>query len=117
MVAAMMSWSLVHLISLKFIFLPFFLAVLLATSLGDWKPGVLALMLSAVCAYALFQLPPERIVLENPEYPVRLLVFLAMSGVLIGISEMQRVAQRRAEALVWQLQLEIARHEETEKRL
>ncbi|MDB6022118.1 MAG: fgrK [Pedosphaera sp.] len=117
--AALVHWGLAPypFFGVYFVFVPFFLALLISTFVGGWKPGLLAMVLSVVAAQCFFTFVDSHSRLIDPLYPLQLMIFLFMSGLTIGLGEMQRMAQRRAEVLVGQLRTEIILHQQTESKL
>lgn len=104
-------------LEMQSLFVPFFIAVLASACFGGWKPGSVTAILSAWVANYSFIAVEKTLTAADADYPLKLLVFLGSSGVIIGLIENQRRARTAAEALVRQLQLQVTRQEQTEARL
>lgn len=101
----------------NFAFLPFYVAVLVSGLICGWKPGLLALGLSAFAADFIFISFGSKPPTTDEKYSVRMAIFLSVSGLAVGLGEMQRRARLRAEKVVRQLRQEVQLHQKTESKL
>ncbi|HWF18485.1 MAG TPA: PAS domain S-box protein, partial [Verrucomicrobiae bacterium] len=114
--AALMGLSLNKVLQVQCLYASFFLAVLAGAAFGGWKPGCLVIILSVLLVNRSF-ISSGGSNAFDADLPAKLIIFLAVSAVIVGVVEMQRMTQRRSDALVRQLQLEIERQEQTEIQL
>lgn len=87
-------------------FLLFYPAILLASLLGRWGPGVLATALSAFLAQYFFVDPVYSVLPETPDQWAALIGFLCNGLIIVAL--MERVTAAHAQQMVLQKQLEDA---------
>ncbi|MDB6068571.1 MAG: multi-sensor signal transduction histidine kinase [Pedosphaera sp.] len=113
--AAMAHWELDSTLGGNFPYVTFYLAVLVTTTLGGWKPGVVAMILGALATDYFFIYPHSLLTFGDTPHVVAFITYLIVAGASICLSEGQWMAQRRAEATVSELQKVLAERAQAEK--